>query len=702
MKKLFRVLIAFLFIPVLGLEAASAEEELFSLQLSPGMTLPLGQDAQYFTLGGGGTLLATLAVPGLQFLHFDAAADFSAVPVQVAKDKSYPNAMLEILSGSLGGGVRFPILTNLLIGAYARGGYFYGFTNFDVPNNTGSNGLFTIGAEIKYRLLPSLSLGIDAAYRSFFGLSNDMRLGLGVTYIFPVGSKGAGPQKKVNPQLELRDLSFNPVFPVFYKYFSDHPMGSIVLFNKGKIPIEKVTVKAFVNQYMDNPFLCKEIPFITGGGKETVDLFALFNDKVLGITENTKVQISITVESEMAGESYGNGLIESLRIYDRNAMTWEDDRRAAAFVSLKDPSVLRFSKNVSSDVKDRASKSINKNFLLALAFFETMRIYGLTYAVDPTSPFTELSVKKTSVDFLQFPNQTLDYKAGDCDDLSILYTALLESVGVTTAFLTTPGHIFVAVSLGITPAEAKKQFAVADDFIFRDDMTWLPVEVTALGQGFLAAWQSGSNLWKEQEKAGQAHFTALQDAWRTYEPVGFDSEASTMTLPTADQVVSAYLKEVGRYIDRDLYPQTRALEKQIAADPRNLSLINKLGVLNGRYGLYDKAEEAFQRVLKIQDYQPALLNMGNLMSLKDNLPGALRYYQKALAKAPNDASVLLSLARTSYALGRFEETQRYFSGVQRLDAALAGRFAYLGMKGSEDTTRAAQAELSGEAILWGE
>ena len=32
--------------------------------------------------------------------------------------------------------------------------------------------------------------------------------------------------------------------------------------------------------------------------------------------------------------------------------------------------------------------------------------------------------------------QTLEYRAGDCDDLSILYSALLESVGVETAFIT--------------------------------------------------------------------------------------------------------------------------------------------------------------------------------------------------------------------------------------------------------------------------
>ena len=50
---------------------------------------------------------------------------------------------------------------------------------------------------------------------------------------------------------------------------------------------------------------------------------------------------------------------------------------------------------------------------------------------------------KNAVDFLQFPRQTLVYGAGDCDDISILYNSLLESVGIRTAFITIPGHKLV-------------------------------------------------------------------------------------------------------------------------------------------------------------------------------------------------------------------------------------------------------------------
>ena len=81
---------------------------------------------------------------------------------------------------------------------------------------------------------------------------------------------------------------------------------------------------------------------------------------------------------------------------------------------------------------------------MALGIFEALRLYGMNYVRDPGSAYDLLSVDSMAVDYLQFPYQTLQYKAGDCDDLSILYCTLLEAVGIETAFVTVPGHIYMA------------------------------------------------------------------------------------------------------------------------------------------------------------------------------------------------------------------------------------------------------------------
>jgi len=680
--------------------AQTPDEDLFSLHFIPGVSIPMGEDAQVYTIGGAASLLGRLSIPGFPYLSVELAAGYTMSPINSV---SGDTTLLNILSGRLGLGFRVPVSDSIILGAHLHGGYFYGFLNVDVPDNTGNNPLVEAGAEVTLKLSPALSLGLDASYRMFFGLTNDVLIGVGLSYHFPSGGRDTilTPQTNPYPELELLDISFNDVFPVFYKYYADHPLGKITLRNKGTTPVENVTVKIYVNQYMDNPEICQEIKLIPAGGREQVELFALFNDRMLSITENTKVQINISVESTVAGEQYGNESVQSLRIFDRNAMTWEDDRRAAAFVSIKDPAVQKFAKNVTSYIKDKASKAINKNFLTALAFFETMRLYGMSYAVDPTTPFTEFSRRKNAVDFLQFPNQSLEYKAGDCDDLSILYAALLESVGVKTAFITTPGHIYVAVNLDMTPYEAGKQFANSGDFIFKDNQTWLPVEITLLSRGFLEAWQEGSKLWKEENGRGRARMIPLEEAWKTYEPVGFTG-GSGLSLPAEDAVVSAYLKEVMKYIDRDLYPQTRRLEEQIRANPNDLSLQNKLGILYARYGVYDKAEAAFKRILDTRDYAPALVNMGNVAYLRDDLQEAKRYYERAHKLTPNDTAVLLNLAKVNYDLGQYRETEIFYVRLRKRSPELAGRFAYLSMKGSAASTRSAEAESGRDRMVWGE
>ena len=55
--------------------------------------------------------------------------------------------------------------------------------------------------------------------------------------------------------------------------------------------------------------------------------------------------------------SYRRERIETLDVQNRNAITWDDDRRVAAFVTAKDTSILKFAKNTAGIVKNHASSS---------------------------------------------------------------------------------------------------------------------------------------------------------------------------------------------------------------------------------------------------------------------------------------------------------------------------------------------------------
>lgn len=133
--------------------------------------------------------------------------------------------------------------------------------------------------------------------------------------------------------------------------------------------------------------------------------------------------------------------------------------------------MLTIAKNVVGQLRSKGGSSIDENLRTAIGLHEALCLYGVNYIVD----------------FLQFPSQTLSYKAGDCDDLSILYCSLLESEGIETAFITTPGHICMAFALAADEQTANKSFSRPQDLIFLEGSTWVPFEVTVREGGFLRA-----------------------------------------------------------------------------------------------------------------------------------------------------------------------------------------------------------------------
>ena len=490
------------------------------------------------------------------------------------------------------------------------------------------------------------------------------------------------------------------MFPVFHKYYDDHPIGTAVLHNQERRPVTDITLTVYLKQYMDAPKECRAPKELKAGETATVELFGLFTDKVLDITEATKTAAEITLEYRLKGQWYRESRQETVRLYDRNAMSWDDDRKAAAFVAAKDPSVLRFAKTAAGAVDADGSWTLNANIQKAMGIHEALTLYGMRYVVDPKTPYAELSEKKTSVDFLQFPRQTLEYRAGDCDDLSILYAALLESVGIKTAFITVPGHIFAAFSLDIPPDEAKKGFFNTDELVFIGSSSWVPLEVTERSAGFTTAWEKAAKEWRDYSAKGQARFYDMHESWEVYEPVGLPGTPGDLAFPTESRIVSAFKKEMTRFVQKELDPQIKRLEAEIKKSGTTPVLQNRLGVLYARYGFADKAQAEFLKALAKQEYLPALVNMGNLYFLRENWAKALEFFERAARKAQDNANVQLSIARTQYQLGNYALVKKAFDQAKSLDPSMETKYAYLESSNAE-SARAGAAETPRRSTMAG-
>jgi tetratricopeptide (TPR) repeat protein len=675
-----------------------------SLELAPSVCFPIAASADRFSIGGALGLSGGWSIPSFPFGFLRADLQYVYSPLVTGEHS------ISMVSAAAGGGLRLAFAPKFFVHAFLTGGYYYGFLNDAAAGFTGGgNPMLSAGGGFSFLLTPSLSMGLGFAYDNDFGFSSAIRAFLGTSY--HIGLSGLATPNlgriRENPRslkpdpLLISEVTSESIFPVFYKHYDDHSVGKITLTNGDDSRVTDVKVSFSVQKYMDSPKECARIPELKAGEAKTVELFALFNDQMLEITEATKLAAEIIVSYTFGGLKREQRQVETLRVYNRNAMTWDDDRRVCAFVSATDPAVMTFAKNTAVTVKGKSSATVNANLLLALAMHEALSLYGVSYVQDPKTPYLELSRKKGEVDFLQFPRHTLEYKAGDCDDLSILYCALLESVAVETAFITVPGHIFIAFCLNMKPEEARSTFLRSEDFIFRDGKTWVPIEVTERAGGFLKAWQAGAKQWRESQARQQAGFYPVREGWLSYEPVGLSAGELKTAVPSAEKLVEVYVEEVRRFVEREIYPQAAKLQAEIQLSQGSAPAVNRLGVLYAKYGLMDKARIEFQRILDRQENLEALVNMGNTWFLQEDMEKAAEYYDRAYRLLPENPRALLCVARVNHETENYGLAAKAYARLKELDPVLAARFSYLDLKGEEGSRAAEMSQLKG-VVIWAE
>jgi tetratricopeptide (TPR) repeat protein len=364
------------------------------------------------------------------------------------------------------------------------------------------------------------------------------------------------------------------------------------------------------------------------------------------------------------------------RMHHRNAITWSDDRRAAAFVSPNNPAAMWFSKFASGTVRDRMRGDINKPLQYAIGMFEAERLYGLNYVVVPANDYSVKHGLKDYIDSVQFPHQTLQNRGGDCSDLAILFSSLMQSVGVSTAFITVPGHIFAAFDTGLSEDEARDEFYDPGLLIYKDGKAWIPVEITMVKDGFNKAWSIGAKEWYDNARRNEAAFYRVPDCWKVYPPAAFPGVNPRFSLPAEVDEAVAFDAALDRYVARETKPRIDALRTQLAQEkPEDRS--NEVGLLYAHFGLYKDSWKELSNAAKA-GCLPAWTNLGNVAYIRKDYKLALSYYDWAYKKNPSDDTALLGIARCQYELENFDQSDEAYAALKDRNPELAGKFGYLG------------------------
>jgi tetratricopeptide (TPR) repeat protein len=671
-----------------------------SVSASPFLSIPVGTDASFLGLGGGSGLNVEMRLPFLPFAYTGAQVDYGYTSTPD------PATSLSTVGLSAIAGVNIQLMPILGMKVFGTGGWFFGFLNSGggAPEN---HPYFSGGVRLDFDLSDTWGIGAEGSYRYYAGLMNDVAVRLVGTYRIPAfgttysgGSLPPGytPIQNGGRGLSIIGIKATPIFPVFLKYYDSHPFAELAVRNFESIAAESIKITAVIKDYMDNARSCVIPIRIEPGSGATAQVFALFNDKLLNIAEATKLTLTLILEYTQYEKSYRDEYAPSVDALFRNAMTWEDDRRMAAFISGRDPSSFGFTRGVLSATRAAFNPALSHDLQSAMLIYESLRSYGLSYVKDPNSQLA--SNNKTSVDSLQFPQQTMQYKTGDCDDLSILYCSLLESIGIETAFITTPGHVFAAFSSGAKPEDAIRYLGKMNDFIVKGDMAWIPVEMTALSSDFMGAWREGSREWLSARDKAALYPT--HDAWTSYPPVVVSNSAATPVIPSASRLTSFLKDEVQALMNRELTPREAALIGESKKQGSEEKSLNTLGVLYARFGLYDKAEAQFNALANSKNYTPALINLGNLYLLKLQYKQAIAQFQKVLKNVPTNPTGLLGVAIASDRLGDADGAKSAYDKLKKADPALADRYAFLGSAGTDAAARAGSSESMEGKVSWDE
>ena len=291
------------------------------------------------------------------------------------------------------------------------------------------------------------------------------------------------------------------VYPSSYHVHAYRPLGKARVKNVSTKPIE-ARVSFFVEQYMDQPTETRSY-YIEPNTEIDVPFTAIFNEAIRFVPSMVLRAADVFVKSSPA-EEYDDKSQTRLIIRGRN--DWDGDALSLRyFVTPEDPDILRFSRNALSQQKDSlagGSRQLEK-FRAARTLFNEFAS-RLTYVNDP----------KATKDRVQFPSETLALRGGDCDDMTVCYSSLLASIGVSTAFIDVVppqrpdnGHIYLMFD---TEVPVKQAGLISDNpkrYVVRknergEETVWLPVETTAITEGFTRAWEQGAKEYFDEVEVG--------------------------------------------------------------------------------------------------------------------------------------------------------------------------------------------------------
>lgn len=561
---------------------------------------------------------------------------------------------------------------------------------------------FLLGFNLSY----NVNIGFIATlrYTTALGTGADrfdgFSYGIGFSGTFRFGEDPDAPQAEVR-SIKAEKLEFPAVFAPMQSFYSKNPVTTITLKNTEKIPVTDMEVSFFQAGFMDTPTKAASIDILDAGESIDIEIPAIYNQQVFSTEGITPLTGEIIVEYKNNGRIANQKFPVSYDLYDKESLTWDDDRKVSAFITPADSALRNYSSYIRQTCKDYTVAGFSPELQTAMQIYYALAELGVLYQRDPTSPFEAAQDNPMIVDAISLPRNTLKRATGDCDDLTVLFCSLMESVGIETAFITVPGHIYAAFKTS-TPSKSYRLLHPEKGMTLNiDGELWIPVEITLIGEAdFLTAWRTGIEEFTVLDDTPEARaLNRTRKAQETYRPVVLTEKDLGLQYGDRTKIIKDFKSD----LDKSVAMIIDDYESQ-AKEQGSKGSYNRLGITCARLGEYSKAEQAFNSALTMdRNYLPPKINLGNVYFMKGEYQNALRLLHGAeksildagKTRGSSYSSVLLSISKCYYELENFDKANEYIDTLTAVDPEAAQQNSYLasGESGQRASDRSSRREL---------
>lgn len=292
---------------------------------------------------------------------------------------------------------------------------------------------------------------------------------------------------------QIKDIKpvVSDIYPTYYQFYNTYPLALVSIKNVAGYPIEiniRSNIRQFSERAKDSGYLR-----IERGKTKDIPVTVIFGKRLLETNRREPAVLDMEIEAR-AGRTMKKEISAQIMIHSRNAWNGEMDK-LVFFVTPDHEDILKLSREIMSEKKIEDNNG-SENFQKAQVIFDELKNMGIHYHRDPNIVFYK-------DDRVQFASETLNLGNGDCDDLVVLFSSLLESLGINTAFVEVKdpqkeiAHLYLIFDSGLLPDQGYLISSNEKRFVIREssknqNMIWIPVETTLIEQGFEEAWEAGA------------------------------------------------------------------------------------------------------------------------------------------------------------------------------------------------------------------